>query len=63
MFENEILRSSCGMKIAWYAEEKICLVFNGKSVRTYDKIPKKYRTLFEDGTKRTRRKNESRIRD
>lgn len=48
MFKEEILRIFSGLKIVWYPKEKICMVFSKKSTRVYNKIPKKYKILFED---------------
>lgn len=47
MFENEICRNYNDLRIVWYPKEEICLVFYGKLMRTYNKIPKKYMALFE----------------
>ncbi len=54
MFKEEILRNFRGLKITWYPKEKICMVFSKKSVRTYNKIPKKYKILFENTQNKSR---------
>lgn len=47
MFENEISRGLVEVKVVWYPKEELCLVFKGKLIRRYKKIPKKYIVLFD----------------
>ncbi len=63
MFNKEEIRRSNGVEIAWYPKEKVCMVFREKSMRIYNKIPKKYIILFEKKTKSNRRKNANRIKN
>lgn len=55
MFNKEIYKKHNKIKIAWYPNERVCLVIQNKSQKLYNRIPKKYLELFSDKNKYRRR--------